>query len=368
MDISLVIGNGLLLLFVIIEISVLILVKKEPIPWKEVIFNINSGHILLWIFRGLEIAGYFLILQHLTFGIVDVLPYWGQWLVCFVLWDFCFYWLHRLHHKYPLLWAVHVIHHEGEDYNLSLGIRNSWYSSITSFPFFIVLALLGFPVEIFIATSSIHYFVQFYNHNRLVAKSGYLEKLLVTPSHHRVHHGCNDEYIDRNFGGTFVIWDKLFGTFQPERDDIEIVYGTKEHTKTTNVALANNIPLLKLFGFKVPKISDVNKYEVNDLLLAFGGLILFGMLLFYISIEDVWSSDAKAFYFFLIFIGTVANGGLSEGANWGLYLWLVFGIFINWIFLFGFNMADPILLFLFGMMLIHSLLIFFYRRPVQLGT
>ncbi|MBK7233917.1 MAG: sterol desaturase family protein [Saprospiraceae bacterium] len=239
-------GNLLLLVLVIIEILVIKFYLKENLPWRELILNLNSGHILLWIFRGLEVSMYFYTAKYISLNWVEHLPYWGIWLLAFVLWDFFFYWLHRLHHFYSFLWSVHVVHHEGEHFSLSLGIRNSWYSSLTSFPFFIGLALLGIPVEVFVTVSSIHYFIQFYNHNHLVKRSGWLEHVLITPSHHRVHHGMNDPYLDKNFGGTFVFWDKIFGTFQSEIESHPVVFGTSAHLDSLNPVVVNNAPILKL--------------------------------------------------------------------------------------------------------------------------
>lgn len=143
--------------------------------------------------------------QHFGFPIVSK---WGmsfQFLFVLFAWDFLYYWSHYLHHKWRFLWTVHEVHHQAEHYNISLGIRNSWYSSLTSLPFFLPLAFLGVSIELFILVSSIHYFIQFYNHTTLVKNSGWLEYLLITPATHEVHHGKNTEYIDKNYGGTFNI-------------------------------------------------------------------------------------------------------------------------------------------------------------------
>jgi len=126
-------------------------------------------------FRGVEIFLFGVLLQHVNLHVVDQWPPVWQWIFAFIAWDFCFYWMHRLHHKIGVLWAVHVVHHQGEHFSLSLGSRNSWYSSLSNFPFIAVLAVLGVPLEIFVTVSSIHYSVQFYNHNGIIGKSGWLE-------------------------------------------------------------------------------------------------------------------------------------------------------------------------------------------------
>jgi Fatty acid hydroxylase superfamily len=199
------------------------------------------------------------VLQHLSLHWVDQWPVAWQWVFAFIGWDFCFYWMHRMHHKLPIFWAVHVVHHQGEHFNLSLGIRNSWYSSLTSFLFVAILAVLGVPLEIFIAVSSFHYSVQFYNHNALVGKSGWLDKIMVTPSNHRVHHGMDPIYVNKNFGGTLLIWDKLFGTYQAERDDVPLRYGVSGSVSSNNPLWANNSPLQKFVQTHLPSLQNLTK-------------------------------------------------------------------------------------------------------------
>lgn len=135
-------GTCLLLLLISVELIFFKLENKE-IPWREIATNLNTGQIVLWIFRSLEIIAFVFIYRHMSFDLVGNLPIWLIWLSGFILWDFCFYWLHRLHHKYKIFWLIHQVHHQGEYFNLSLGVRNSWYSSLTSIPFFLPMALIG---------------------------------------------------------------------------------------------------------------------------------------------------------------------------------------------------------------------------------
>lgn len=351
---SLALANASLLILVLIELMVIGLVKKEAIPWKEVVFNLNSGHILMWIFRGLEVTIFHLISTHFGLGVVDNWPYLTIWIFTFFAWDLCFYWLHRIHHKLRLLWAVHVVHHEGEHYGLSLGIRNSWYSSLTSIPFFLGLAFMSVPVEVFLAVGSIHYFIQFYNHNNLVRKSGFLEKIMITPSHHRVHHGMNDEYIDKNFGGTFVIWDRLFGTFQPEKEEVPVQFGTRDNQHTLNVIKANNLPFVKLFG-KVGSSIHTPAYSISNWFTAAGGILLFTLLLNYILREDTWPVAMKIQLFTIVFVGTIANGGLSEGRIWGLALWSLLFVVAAPLFLYINQFSDWKLILPVGLLAMHAL-------------
>ncbi|MEZ4979307.1 MAG: sterol desaturase family protein, partial [Chitinophagales bacterium] len=154
--------------------------------------------------------------------------------------DFAGYWIHRFEHMVNYFWNRHMVHHSSEEYNLACALRQS-ISEIFSFSIFILfpLALLGVPVEVFAIVAPIHLFAQFWYHTRLINKMGLLEKVIVTPSHHRVHHAINPEYIDKNFSQIFIIWDKLFGTFQEELAEKPPVYGIKKPVHTWNPILIN---------------------------------------------------------------------------------------------------------------------------------
>lgn len=347
-----VIGNFLLLFFVIVEAFIIKFHLKENLPWKELILNLNSGHILMWILRGLEVATFFYISSNLSFDLLDETPYWFQFFIAFILWDFLFYWLHRTHHFFKILWSVHVVHHEGEHYSLSLGIRNSWYSSLSSIPYFIVLAFIGFPVELFVAVSSIHYFVQFYNHNHLIKKSGWLEYILITPAHHRVHHGQNEPYRDKNFGGTFIFWDKLFGTFQKEITEIPIKYGINDPIKSFNPILISNVPFFQLFKSKLRFKKQNKELEVSTFMLLSGALLLFVYLLFFIYLEKETTIFWKSILFCMIFIGTIGLGILSDGNKTGALIWSFSSIFIPPCILLNFPYKNL----LFEILLSHTIL------------
>jgi sterol desaturase/sphingolipid hydroxylase (fatty acid hydroxylase superfamily) len=352
------IGNSLLLLFVIIEILILYFLKKEPIPWKEITINLNSGHILLWVFRGLEVSIYYYVFKYFSLNWVSSFPIWTKWLLAFILWDFCFYWLHRLHHFFKVLWGVHSVHHEGEHFSLSLGIRNSWYSSITSIPFFTIMALIGIPVDIFVVVSSIHYFIQFYNHNHLVKKSGWLEYVMVTPSHHRVHHGKNQPYFNKNFSGTFVIWDKIFNTFQEELDDQIVIFGVDNINTSYNPVVVNNTPFIKLFSNKYLNQTKSKNIEINisNFILVSGALLLFILFVFYIYFETQFKDQRTLVLFTMIFLGTIGNGLLSDGNKYGVLVWSISAVAIPIILVFYFS--PNILLFrvLLIISVIHGLL------------
>lgn len=138
--------------------------------------------------------------------------------------DFAFYWFHRLSHRVNLLWAIHAVHHQSEEYNFAVALRQAWLEPIAIAPFHLPLALLGFPPEMFLAGYTLNTLYQFWPHSRGIGKLGPLEWAFNTASHHRVHHAVNPEYIDKNYSGMFILFDRLFGTFRQER--AEPVYGT----------------------------------------------------------------------------------------------------------------------------------------------
>jgi sterol desaturase/sphingolipid hydroxylase (fatty acid hydroxylase superfamily) len=165
---------------------------------------------------GLSIAiiSYTWLVDHLA--IFTIKASWLIYLVAFVIIDFARYWMHRLNHEINFLWNRHIIHHSSEEFNLSCALRQS-ISTFFSFIalFMIPAAIVGVPPKVIAVIAPLHLFAQFWYHTRLIGKMGFLETFLVTPSHHRVHHAMNPEYIDKNYGQIFIFWDKLFGTFQP---------------------------------------------------------------------------------------------------------------------------------------------------------
>ncbi|MGC4119871.1 MAG: sterol desaturase family protein [Myxococcales bacterium] len=161
---------------------------------------------------------------------------WLQWLVALVGVDFAYYWWHRLSHRVSILWAVHVVHHQSEDYNLAVALRQAVFSAFTMVPFFVPLLLLGVPPLVLAAANGIDTVYQFWIHTELVGRLGPLEHVLNTPSHHRVHHAVNARYLDKNYGGILIVWDKLFGTFVAETE--RPIYGTTRPFGSFNAAWA----------------------------------------------------------------------------------------------------------------------------------
>lgn len=160
------------------------------------------------------------------------------WLSCFALYDFAYYWKHRLGHEVALFWGSHVAHHQSEDYNLSTALRQTsidFYGFLFYLPFF----FLGFPAEILFTVVSLNLIYQFWVHTEHVPKLGPLEWVLVTPSNHRVHHARNKIYVDRNYGGVFIVWDRIFGSFQDELPDEPAVFGLRKPLNSWNPIWAN---------------------------------------------------------------------------------------------------------------------------------
>lgn len=148
-----------------------------------------------------------------------------SWVAGFILADFCHYWFHRTSHQNNFLWGIHQGHHTSEDFNLSTAVRKGIFQQWVDWPFFLPMAMLGYPFfEMFLPLKGLQFAYQLWLHNQFIGKIPYVEKVLVTPSAHRVHHGQNPQYLDKNHAGVFILWDKLFGTFAEEKE--KVVYGT----------------------------------------------------------------------------------------------------------------------------------------------
>lgn len=162
---------------------------------------------------------------------------WAYWLVLFLLVDLAYYWAHRMSHEINLFWGGHVVHHQSEEYNLSVALRQSSFQVIWTFGFSLPIALLGFDTLDFALISALNTLYQFWIHTETINKMGWFEYIFNTPSHHRVHHGRNPKYIDKNHAGSLIIWDKMFGTFQAEEE--RPTYGITKPLNSWNAVWAN---------------------------------------------------------------------------------------------------------------------------------
>ena len=161
---------------------------------------------------------------------------WWSLVLCFIGEDFFYYWFHRSAHRVRWFWASHVVHHSSQHYNLSTALRQTWTGFFSlSFAFRLPLFLVGFPVEMILFCAGLNLVYQFFIHTEVVKRLPFgLEYWLNTPSHHRAHHGTNARYLDRNYGGVFIVWDRLFGTFEAEREDEPVRYGIVSNLATFN--------------------------------------------------------------------------------------------------------------------------------------
>lgn len=219
---------------------------------NDAISNLNAGitEQVTGAFAKLFVTGiYVLLYMNARFFTIPDNPL--TWILLFMGIDFFYYWFHRFAHEINILWGGHVVHHQSEEYNLSVALRQGAFQKFGSFIFYLPLALFGFNPVMFIVISQIQTLYQFWIHTKLIGKMHpALEYVLNTPSHHRVHHGRNPKYIDRNHGGTLIIWDRMFGTFQKEEE--EVVYGITQPLNSWN-------PLKAQLSVWADLLRDVNK-------------------------------------------------------------------------------------------------------------
>lgn len=157
------------------------------------------------------------------------------YIIAFFALDFAGYWVHRLQHVTNFFWNGHIVHHSSEEFNLACALRQSISSIVKTFAIFLLpAAILGVPEQVIGVVAPLHLFAQFWYHTQHINRMGFLEKIIVTPSHHRVHHAINPEYIDKNYGQIFIFWDKWFGTFQEELPNVPPVYGITRPVRTWN--------------------------------------------------------------------------------------------------------------------------------------
>ena len=182
-----------------------------------------------------------------NFALIDMQPEWFDlsarglllWVVAALAWDFCYYWFHRFSHEISVLWAAHAVHHQSEDYNLSTALRQTSTGFLFGWIFYTPLFLIGFPLEVLITVNAINLIYQFWVHTQMVRRLGVLDRILVTPSNHRVHHAQNERYIDKNYGGMLILWDRFFGTFEDEAEEEPVVFGVRKPLANLNPFWAN---------------------------------------------------------------------------------------------------------------------------------
>jgi len=181
---------------------------------------------------------YHLVTVYFSLPLMDT-SFWFTWVLAFVMYDLCYYWLHRISHERTIFWASHVAHHQSEDYNLTTALRQTGTGFLFTWVFYIPMYLLGIPAEVVVTVGSLNLIYQFWVHSEHIPKLGWYEWAFVSASNHRVHHGQNERYLDRNYGGVFILWDRMFGTFQEELDEEPCIYGIRGPLHSFNPVKAN---------------------------------------------------------------------------------------------------------------------------------
>jgi sterol desaturase/sphingolipid hydroxylase (fatty acid hydroxylase superfamily) len=210
--------------------------KNDTVPLNDMLSSLSSGITnVTKDVLGLSVAiiSYGWIVDQVA--LTHVGASWLTFLIAFIALDFSGYWVHRINHEYNIFWNNHIIHHSSEEFNLACALRQSISSFVRIFTVFLLpAALLGVPTEVIAVVGPIHLFAQFWYHTQHIKRMGWLEYIIVTPAHHRVHHAINPIYLDKNYGQIFIFWDKLFGTFQEELADVPAVYGVTRPVRTWN--------------------------------------------------------------------------------------------------------------------------------------
>ena len=188
--------------------------------------------IVAFAIKGIVLAFHIYLYQFRVFDFVNEIPIWALWIMTFISIDLVFYVYHRMSHRIRFLWAIHLSHHSSEEMNFAVSFRQAWFGPISKIPFFMVLPLLGFDPTIIAVAGVISTLWGIVGHTQVIGKLGPLEWIFNTPSHHRVHHGSNKQYIDKNYGNLLIIWDRMFGTFEPEQEEVK--FGLVNNVNTFN--------------------------------------------------------------------------------------------------------------------------------------
>lgn len=343
-------------LFVLLMVLEFVIARRKKLPYfnlHDSIANISIGvaERLLDVF----VTGMFFFVYdwlQRRFGLFAIRPGVFLWILLLLCTDFLWYWYHRLAHEINLFWAVHIVHHQSEDFNYTVSARITVFQAFVRTGFWSVLPILGFPAPMITSMLLVHGLYPFFIHTRLIGKLGILEYILVTPSHHRVHHASNEKYLDKNYGDVFIIWDKLFGTFQKEEDGEEIRYGLTHSLKSYSFLwqhfhfLAELLIAVKrtkgiarkwklIFGrpgdipaaarrkaeqvFSIYKINarvekPLNKYVIWQMALTITGLFAFILLEQHIGVYE------KTTLGLIIFLTLINCGAIMEQKRWVFYL------------------------------------------------
>ncbi len=334
--------------------------KKQLYRLNDSLNNLSIG-IGNQIFNLLFKAGIFALFIWIktNFGLFTIPNTWWSFILALLLFDFLFYWAHRWGHEMNLFWGAHSVHHQSEEYNLSVALRQSWFHNVLAFFIFLPIPILGFDPITFGAAAGIHTLYQFWIHTKAIGKlHPWVEYWLNTPSHHRVHHSMDPKYIDKNHAGVFMIWDRLFGTFKEEEAGDEIHYGITTQLKSWNPAWANTHYYVEMWekarqmkwadkfrmifarpgwlpdymgGFQAPKEVDDRKYhkydaDTNIYLKIYAFLqflaLLWGTVEYMAYFKDEVhpiSAFYKVVFFALLLVTMLIIGAIFENKKWVVY-------------------------------------------------
>lgn len=221
-------------LLLVAEAIAAALMRREVYEFKDAATSVFMGSVSVVIDLAAKAMQFAVLTWLYRYAIFQISPAWWSWTLLFFCDEFSYYWFHRTSHECRFFWASHVVHHSSQHYNLSTALRQTWTGSFFSILFWLWLPLVGFSPVMILTMKAVSLLYQFWIHTELVRSLGPLEALLNTPSHHRVHHASNPRYIDRNHGGTLIIWDRLFGTYEPERAEDPPQYGLTKNIRTYN--------------------------------------------------------------------------------------------------------------------------------------
>jgi alkylglycerol monooxygenase len=263
---------GKILLFAMPAFLALVLFEKwwgwrkgnDTVPTNDMISSLSSGVTNVTkdvLGLGLVVISYPWLVQKLA-----VTSFESTWLTVFIAFmalDFAGYWVHRFNHEINFMWNNHIIHHSSEEFNLACALRQSISTVVKLFAVFLLpAALLGVPHSVIAIVAPLHLFAQFWYHTQHIGRMGFLEKIIVTPSHHRVHHAINKEYLDKNYGQIFIFWDMWFGTYQEEMDSVKPVYGVTRPVRTWNPIKINFMHMWLLMKDAWRAQNWVDKFKV----------------------------------------------------------------------------------------------------------
>ena len=326
--------------------------SKKLYRFNDAITNLNIGvgNQVIGLFSKAMLIWVYVWIYN-NFAFFEQPATWWSFIICMFAFDFCFYWAHRWSHGINFFWGAHIVHHQSEEYNLSVALRQSWFHHVLMFFVFLPLPLLGFDPLLFFGVAAANTLYQFWIHTKAIKKlPDWIEFFWNTPSHHRVHHGIDPKYIDKNHAGMFIIWDKMFGTFVKEEE--EPTYGITTQLKSWNPIWANlhyyveitshamkmsrwqdRIKMIfappgwlpeELGGFQAPqevhkpthKVYDIKTSKLfNYYVLTQFVLIIAGLMLYMYRFEEL-SLFYKLLFLGIMLISTLICGAIFEGRKW----------------------------------------------------